>query len=150
MVVYNALVVEYDVENLVDYLKGNTVEKDSCLSFDIEMLKKMKEAGIKTFKKEFCETPGLWDLREYLTTKYKEELKEYWSYFFNESDFELYLDYLMIANIKDFCLKKKEKGEELHISKFLDFFEKNWKHIVDYDVQDDGYYPIWSIRYETS
>jgi hypothetical protein len=56
----------------------------------------------------------------------------------------------MIANIKDFCLKKKEKGEELHISKFLDFFEKNWKHIVDYDVQDDGYYPIWSIRYETS
>lgn len=41
MGVYNTFVVEYDVGNLLVYLNQNIIEKDSCLSFDIEMLEKM-------------------------------------------------------------------------------------------------------------
>lgn len=76
MGVVNSFVIEYDVYLLVDYLKANTVEKDSCLSFDLEMIERMKEAGIESFKKEFCETRGLWDLREHLASQYEKEFKE--------------------------------------------------------------------------
>lgn len=147
MVVYNTLVVEYEVENLIEYLKENTVESDSCLSFNLEMLEKMKESWIKTFKKEYCETPGLYDLREYLTTKYKSKLQEDWNRFYSLGDFELYIEYQELFDLKDFCLKKKEKWDEYNYSHFLNFFEKNWKYLVDYCEVDDWYYPIWSIYY---
>ena len=147
MGVYNSLVVEYDVENLLEYLRTNNVEKDSCLSFDLAMLEKMEDAGIRTFKKEFCETWGLHDLREHLEYLYKEEFKEEWNRFYNICDFELNIDYLKILDIKNFCLMKKERWEEFEISNFLNFIEKNWKHLVDYDVIKDWYYPILSIKY---
>ena len=147
MGVYNSLVVEYDVENLVEYLRTNNVEKDSCLSFDLAMLEKMEEAGIRTLKKEFCETWGLHDLREHLEYLYKNEFEEEWNRFYNINDFELNIDYLKVLDIKNFCLAKKEKGEEFEISHFLNFIEKNWKHLVDYDVIKDWYYPILSIKY---
>lgn len=147
MGVYNSLVVEYDVENLVEYLRTNNVEKDSCLSFDLAMLEKMEEAGIRTFKKEFCETWRLYDLREHLATLYKEDFKEDWNRFYNISDFELDLNYQKIVEIRKFCLYKKDKGEEFEISHFLNFIEKNSKPLIDYETIKDWYYPILSIKY---
>lgn len=73
MGVCNSFVVEYDVYLLHQYLKRNTVEKDSCLSFDIETLEKMEKAGIMTFKKDFFVGKGLYELRKSL---YKEKYDE--------------------------------------------------------------------------
>lgn len=147
MGVYNTLVVEYDVENLLYYLHQNIVEKDSCLSFDIEMLEKMAKNWIMYFKKEFCETWGLIDLREHLAYVYKEDFKEDWNRFYNIGDFELDINYQKIVEIRKFCLEKKDKGEEFEISHFLNFIEKNSKPLIDYETIKDWYYPILSIKY---
>ena len=147
MGVYNTLVVEYDVGNLLVYLNQNIIEKDSCLSFDIEMLEKMAKNWIMSFKKEFCETWGLIDLREHLTSVYKEDFKEDWNRFYNINDFELDLNYNKIVEIRKFCLEKKDKGEGFEISHFLNFIEKNSKPLIDYETIKDWYYPILSIKY---
>lgn len=147
MGVYNTLVVEYDVGNLLVYLNQNIIEKDSCLSFDIEMLEKMAKNWIMSFKKEFCETWGLIDLREHLASVYKEDFKEDWNRFYNINDFELDLNYNKIVEIRKFCLEKKEKGEGFEISHFLNFIEKNSKPLIDYETIKNWYYPILSIKY---
>lgn len=147
MGVYNTLVVEYDVGNLLVYLNQNIIEKDSCLSFDIEMLEKMAKNWIMSFKKEFCETWGLIDLREHLASVYKEDFKEDWNRFYNINDFELDLNYNKIVEIRKFCLEKKDKGEGFEISHFLNFIEKNSKPLIDYETIKDWYYPILSIKY---
>ena len=147
MGVYNTLVVEYDVGNLLVYLNQNIIEKDSCLSFDIEMLEKMAKNWIMSFKKEFCETWGLIDLREHLASVYKEDFKEYWNRFYNINDFELDLNYNKIVEIRKFCLEKKDKGEGFEISHFLNFIEKNSKPLIDYETIKNWYYPILSIKY---
>lgn len=147
MGVYNTLVVEYDVGNLLVYLNQNIIEKDSCLSFDIEMLEKMAKNWIMSFKKEFCETWGLIDLREHLASVYKEDFKEDWNRFYNINDFELDLNYNKIVEIRKFCLEKKDKGEGFEISHFLNFIEKNSKPLIDYETIKNWYYPILSIKY---
>ena len=133
MGVCNSFVVEYDVYNLVQYLKRNTVDKDSCLSSDIELLEKMKEAKIMTFKKEFFVGTGHFELRKLL---YKEKYDEEWEVINELNAFEVDLNYQNLIDIKNL--------ENSGVSIFLD---KNWKYLTDYFMSDDWSYPICSVQY---
>lgn len=137
MGVCNSFVVEYDVYNLVQYLKRNTVDKDSCLSFDIELLEKMEEAKIETFKKEFFVGKGLFELRKSL---YKEKYDEEWEVINELNAFEVDLNYQKTIDIKNLCVDTDTSGVSF-------FIEKNWKHLTDYFMSDDWSYPICSVQY---
>lgn len=118
MGVCNSFVVEYDVYLLQQYLKRNTVEKDSCLSFDIELLEKMEEAGIMTFKKDFFVGKGLMELRKLL---YEEKFDKEWNIINEFNAFEVDLNYQNLIDIKNL----ENSGVSI-------FIEKNWKHLTDY------------------
>ena len=137
MGVCNSFVVEYDVYLLQQYLKRNTVEKDSCLSFDIELLEKMEEAGIMTFKKDFFVGKGLFELRKSL---YKEKYDEEWEVINELNAFEVDLNYQKTINMKNLCVDTDTRGVSF-------FIEKNWKHLTDYFSGNDWDYPICSVKY---
>ena len=114
MWVCNSFVVEYDVYLLHQYLKRNVVEEDSCLSFDIELLEKMKEAEIMTFKKDFFVGKGLFELRKSL---YKEKYDEEWEVINELNAFEVDLNHQKLINMKNLCVDTDTSGVSFFIEK---------------------------------